>query len=352
MIYRSEKTVSYDDICLVPAFSDLQSRSEANIKTLGCYQNPIVNSPMIHTSSVNIIRYFIANNMMCTVHRYFKCAVDQLQHVKAAVGEEYDSVFFSVGKSREWIDSLIHNGVRKFVVDMAHGHSTVCGDTVKYIKKQSPNAYIIAGNVATAEGYRYLRKCGAHGIRAGIAGGSICSTAKNTAFGVPIVTTILDCKEAKDDVGGLLIADGGIRSAADILKAVACGADLVFCGKLLASTNLAQGMFRNTNLEYTDLNGLTWSNGEPQYAEYAGMASHEMRMRNGSHDTKNVSIEGVAGLIKYTGATHDVIENINANLKAGLSYCGARNWKEFYEKVIIREMSTAGIVEKETHLDR
>jgi IMP dehydrogenase len=174
---------------------------------------------------------------------------------------------------------------------------------------------------------------------------SICSTAKNTAFGVPMVTSLLECAEGKAEVGGMLIADGGIRSAADILKAIACGADFVFCGKLLAATDLAEVPF------YLEDKVSRCASFRAKYCEYAGMASHEMRMRNGTHDTTNVSIEGVSGLIKYAGTTKSVIENVEANLRAGLSYCGSRNWDEFYENVVIREMSTAGIVEKQTHLD-
>jgi IMP dehydrogenase len=75
-------------------------------------------------------------------------------------------------------------------------------------------------------------------------------------------------------------------------------------------------------------------------------------MRNNTHTAdENTSIEGVCGLIKYTGHTDSVIKAINANLRAGMSYCGARNWEEFKEKAVMRLMSTAGIVEKETHLE-
>ena len=82
------------------------------------------------------------------------------------------------------------------------------------------------------------------------------------------------------------------------------------------------------------------------------MASHEMRMRSGTHSTSEyTSIEGVCGKIKYTGETGKVIKAIEANLRAGLSYCGSRNWDQFRQNAVMRLMSTSGILEKDTHLD-
>jgi IMP dehydrogenase/GMP reductase len=345
MRYIQEKAISYDDICLIPQYSDMQSRSEADIRKWE-YRNPIANSPMIHTSSPQMMKYLIDNNMMCTIHRYFKCASDQLQYVNGAVGDGQWKVFFSVGKCQIWIQYLIDNGINRFIVDMAHGHSDVCIKTVEFIRKNSPTAIIIAGNVSSKQGYIDLIMAGADAVRAGVASGSICSTHKNTAFGVPIVTNLLECLDAKSAHGGMLIADGGVRTAADVLKAIACGADFVFCGKLLSSTDLGLGPFYTKDKEECDPASTT-----PYYAQYAGMASHEMRVKNNSHNIKDVSIEGVSGLVKYSGKTDDVIRGIEANLRAGLSYCGARNWYEFFKRVVIREMSVSGIVEKDTHLD-
>ena len=364
ILIDNEPTISYDDVCLVPSYSDISSRSEASIATK-YYSNPMMSSPMIHTSGKNMLRFFVDNNMCATVHRYFENATDQLKHVKDAVGDDYKKIFFAVGKCVHWIDTLHKNGVIAYCVDMAHGDSKTCVDTIKYIRSINTHAIIIAGNVATLPGYIRLIEAGADMVRVGIAGGSICSTAKNTAFGIPMITSIMECAEAKKQVGGILIADGGIRSAADMLKAIAAGADMCMVGKILASTSEAEGPFYNNDMKKLEIqngkfliNQALYGNGYnkieviPDLVEYAGMASHEMRMRNGSHIAdENTSIEGVAGKIKYTGTTDKVVKSINANLRAGMSYCGARNWDEFKNNAIMRIMSTAGILEKETHLD-
>jgi len=355
------EAISYDDIALRPHYSDLDSRSDADIAVYP-YKNPIINSPMIHTSSKHMLKFMLECEMLTTVHRYFESAEHQYRHVFDAVGTEFEKVFFAVGKDQRWIDLLIGRGVYRFVVDMAHGNSKACVDTVKYIRNQCIDSHIIAGNVATGDGYERLINAGANMVRVGIAGGSICSTAKSTAIGLPNVTSIIECNEAKKRVGGQLIADGGVTSSSDIIKAIGVGADMVMCGKILASTDLAEGPFYHDDIELDFLlgaensfscfiNPLTFGPTVPQFVEYFGMASTKAREYNGTHTT-NVSVEGVSGLIKYTGTTLDVINSIENNLRSGMAYCGSRTWLEFKQKVGIQRMSVSGIIEKDTHLDR
>ena len=48
----------------------------------------------------------------------------------------------------------------------------------KSVKKETraDKTHVIAGNVASLEGFKRLQKAGADGIRVGVASGSICST--------------------------------------------------------------------------------------------------------------------------------------------------------------------------------
>jgi IMP dehydrogenase len=358
---KEVEAISYDDIALRPSYSDLNSRNDADVAVYP-YTNPIINSPMIHTSSVNMIKFCMEHKMLTTVHRYFKSGEHQHRHVFEAVGTDCVDVFFSVGKDRKWINTLIDHGVYKFCCDFAHGNSKVCVDTVKYIREKCSDAVIIAGNVASADGYTRLMEAGSDMIRVGIAGGSICSTAKSTAIGIPNVTSIIECAKAKQRCGGQIIADGGIKSSSDIIKAIAVGADMVMCGKMLASTSLAEGPFYMDEIELEYRNGtevttdcfidpLTFKPVIPEFVEYFGMASTKAREYNGTHMT-NVSIEGVSGLVEYTGRTSDIINSIENNLRSGMAYCGSRTWLEFKRKVGVQKMSMSGIIEKDTHLHR
>jgi len=98
-------SISYDDICLVPQYSDLRSRKDADI-SIYQFRNPIINSPMIHTSSKRMIKYMVNNGMMTTAHRYFKNAQEQLDFVRSAFPtrskNDHEMVFYSVGMKHEW----------------------------------------------------------------------------------------------------------------------------------------------------------------------------------------------------------------------------------------------------------
>lgn len=376
-MYELKKTYSYDDVTLVPSYSELRSRGETNPEMFS-YSLPIIMSPMDTVTTPRMIRLFIKNNLVATIHRSFKSPQDQLNYLLYYNSEEKEDIetqkniihntWFSVGsvwKYKDWIDFLYKNGVVKFLVDMAHGDSVACIETIKYIRSFGDKIHIIAGNVATKSGFKHLQASGANGVRVGIASGSICSTSMETGFGVPILTNITDCLQVKnDDVW--LIADGGCKYTGDIAKAVYFGADFVMCGKMLASTDLACGDLYNKKgeiikdnplfpeiLEKMDINEFEELEEDyikdriVSYRGYHGMASRAARKGILSY----ASVEGHEGCIKYTGTTEQFIIDTKLRLQASLSYGGSRNWKDFRKNVKAVMRSNSGISAADTHLD-
>ena len=184
MEYR--EALSFDDVLLVPRYSDLKSRKEANIATFG-FSNPVGMTPMDTVTSPAMIKLFVEKGMLASVHRYFKTPSEQHDFACQAFNFNdmplfMDNVYFAVGsvhKYKDWIDWLFNNGIRKFIVDMAHGESTLCTETVQYIRafdvddksEGSEKLMIIAGNVVTKSGFNRLQEAGANGIRVGIGSG-------------------------------------------------------------------------------------------------------------------------------------------------------------------------------------
>ena len=148
--------------------------------------------------------------------------------------------FVSVGTSDEEfqrMEALRDAGADYFCIDVAHAHAKYVGRTLKRLRDMLPEACIMAGNVATYAGGDYMASCGADIIKVGIGAGSVCSTRIKTGFGVPMLTAIQECVR----VDRSIVADGGIRTPGDIVKALAFGADFVMLGGMLAGTRPTPG---------------------------------------------------------------------------------------------------------------
>ena len=199
------KGLSFDDITLIPRYSDLESRSDADPSSCG-YDLPIAMSPMNTITSLDMMKLFVDRNLIATLHRYFKNAEEQLDYAlemgdapQDVIDREClmrggsfeqarryaDHVYFAVGSvhtKKEWIDYLFKNGIHKFCVDMAMGNSKHCVDTVEYIKSleygvldimdgrvlYETTPEVMAGNVVTKNGMERLINAGATLIRCGI----------------------------------------------------------------------------------------------------------------------------------------------------------------------------------------
>ena len=198
---KLQLTYGYDDVTLVPAYSELASRSLTSPEMHG-FNLPIIASCM-DTLGVDLMECVIQNNIPFIAHRAFKSAEEQFKYfipdnTFTQPFTRYDKIWWAVGSSQkyaDWITYLYNKGVRKFCIDMAHGDSKACIDTIKFIRKldsdekanakkqgkvlyslcgEDTDVHIIAGNVATAEGFKRLQAAGANGIRIGIASGQIC----------------------------------------------------------------------------------------------------------------------------------------------------------------------------------
>ena len=252
--------------------------------------------------------------------------------VGAAVGVTKDVM--------ERVDALIKVKTDVIVVDTAHGHSQGVFDTVKKIKEKYPDSQIIAGNVATPEGVRFLAEAGADCVKVGIGPGSICTTRVVAGVGVPQLSAIYNCSEEADKYDIPIIADGGIKFSGDIPKALAAGASVVMIGSLFAGTEESPG-------ETVLYQGR-------RFKVYRGMGS-EGAMNQGSKDryfqddVKKFVPEGVEGRVPYKGPLSEVIYQMVGGLRAGMGYCGSKNLKSLVNYAQFVRITGAGLKESHPH---
>ncbi|QJA06893.1 IMP dehydrogenase [Thermosulfurimonas marina] len=240
-------------------------------------------------------------------------------------------------------EALLKAGCDVLVVDAAHGHSRNVIETVKDIKAHFPEAQVIAGNVATAEGAEALIKAGADGIKVGVGPGSICTTRIVAGVGVPQITAIHACAQVADRYGVPVIADGGIKFSGDITKAIGAGAHAVMIGSLLAGTEEAPG-------ETILYEGRTYKIYRGMGSLGAMMSGRAARERYGQAEGPAKFVpEGIEGRVPYRGPVSNMIFQLVGGLRSGMGYCGCRTIEELRRKARFVRITMAGLRESHVH---
>ena len=262
----------------------------------------------------------------------------------------------AIGVKDEELDragALLDAGCDVLVLDIAHGHADHCIEMVQRLRREYPDAQIVAGNVASRDGARELAEAGASAIKVGIGPGSICTTRIVTGFGVPQLTAIMDSAEGLREAGLDLpiIADGGIKTSGDMVKALAAGASSVMIGSLFAGCEEAPGspVIRNGQ-KVKVVRGMA-SLGAAMGRRVAEQQSEQDvdESAEDQSDWDKVVPEGVEAVVPYRGHVHEILYQMVGGLRSGLSYGGAKTISELQEKAEFIEISPAGIRESGSH---
>ena len=331
------EALTYNDVLLVPQYSDIRSRTEvslqSNLGTIEC-EIPIIASPMDTITTSPMAATMDSCGGLGIIHRYNSIET-QCDHVGCMPVEAM--VGAAIGTSGDYLEratALVNTGVTLLCIDVAHGHHILMKEALRKLRVTLGNkVHIMAGNVATLEGYNDLVDWGADSVRCNIGGGSICSTRIQTGHGVPGLQTIMDC--AASGRGAPIIADGGLRNAGDIVKALAAGADFVMLGSLLAGTDETPGDIINTR--------------KGKVKAYRGMASADAQI---DWRGKTSSLEGIATTVPCKGPVDDIISELVRGVRSGLSYSGARSITELQAKAEFVRQTSSGQAESATHILR
>lgn len=333
-------TLAYDDVLLVPQYSDIRSRSEINLSTnLGkgvALSMPIISSPMDTISEAGMAVAMDKAGGCAILHRYNTLEEQGNMLIKALTCAPDATIGVAVGVTGDFVERAINSksiGARFICVDVAHGHHILMKEALHTLRKELGDDYhIMAGNVATLAGINDLSDWGADSARANIGGGAICSTRREAGAGMPGLQTLLECSKTDRDIA--IIADGGIKNSGDIVKALAAGADVVMCGSLIAGTIETPGD------TFRDPDGFVWKN-------YRGMASKEAQNRwKGNYS----SLEGVSARVPARGNVSEVLVDVERGIRSGFSYTGARNIAELQSKAIFVIQTPSGLGESQPHI--
>jgi len=245
--------------------------------------------------------------------------------VGAAIGAKGDFL--------ERAAELLRAGVDVLVIDIAHGHSVVMARAIEAFRARFGDAEMIAGNVDTAEGAKYLAERGVNGIKVGIGPGGGCTTRLNTNFGVPQLQALVECRMA---VGSKipLIADGGIRRDGGIIEALLFGGDTVMLCNAFAGTTETPGETVTKSVVLPESQKVV----RVPFKVFRGMASiGAIRDRLDLEEADPVELEaiGAEGLevsVPARGSARIVIHDMLKHLCSAISYGGATSLQELRRK--------------------
>ena len=338
---KIKEALTYNDVLLEPQYSDIKSRAEVSIGSAldGPYayvplRLPIIASPMDTVSEEEMGVAMWQEGGLAVIHRYntIERQIEIMDHIIVMCQANAAA---AIGTSGDYLDratALYDVGTRILCVDVAHGHHILMKEALHELRDCfGDSVHIMAGNVATLEGYNDLVDWGADSVRCNIGGGSICSTRIQTGHGVPGLHTIIEC--ARSDRNAPIIADGGIRNSGDIVKALAAGADFVMLGSLLSGTDETPGDVINTR--------------DGKFKSYRGMASKDAQVE---WRGKTASLEGIATTVPCKGPVEDVLHELARGIRSGLSYSGARSIVELQQKAKFMRQTGSGQTESSTHI--
>lgn len=327
-----EIKLDFCDVLIQPKRSETASRSHVSLTKKYKFKNgyewsgvPLIASNMSATGTLAMARVLSSQKMMTCLHKYYSDE-DLISFFK---DKDYlNNVFYTLGISNDELErykklSAIvecspqgESRILRVCVDVANGYSKHFVDHLKKVREITPNAVIMAGNVATPEMVQELLISGAADIiKVGIGSGSVCTTRIMAGVGVPQLSAVIECADAAHGLGGHICSDGGCTNSGDVAKAFAAGADFVMLGNLLSGHAECEGEFTQ------DANG-------NQIFKFFGMASKEAadKFNGGLKDYR--AAEGKCVNVNYKGSVINTLKQITGGLRSACSYTGATSLKD------------------------
>lgn len=302
----------YDDINLIPRYSTVDSRSECDTSVqLGKFRfkNPVIPANMESVINEELAKKLARNGYFYVMHRF---GTDNKQFI-INMKKESLVTSISLGVNQDSYDLLKELIKEKLVpdyitIDIAHGHCKKMKKILQFIKDSAIDSFIIAGNVSSIEATVDLDNWGADAIKVGIGPGSACTTYPTTGFGSRNIQASV-VNECASVTKKHVIADGGIKSPADITKSIVLGASMVMVGGLMSA--------------FLDSPGRIVEIDDVKYKEFYGSASS----RQG-----NISrIEGTVKLNKLKNVTNvEYLDYLTECLQSAISYGGGKKLEDLY----------------------
>jgi len=321
--------LDFDDVMIVPKFSELNSRSEVSLEKEFVFTNklsefpikwtgvPIIAANMDTTGTFEVYKVLSKYKMLTAMNKFYTLQ-DYEDAIKRGIGLNPDYFMVSTGISidnyNNLVDILQKIPCRWICIDVANGYMSSFFNFCKLVRVKFPDKIIVAGNVVTPEMVeKLLDEADVDVVKIGIGPGSACLTRMKTGVGIPQFTAINKCRN------NYIISDGGIKTPGDMVKAFGAGADFVMMGGAFAGHDENPG-------EIVEENG-------EKYKLFYGMSSkHAMVKYYGKMNDYRAS-EGTVLKIKYKGKLEDTVNDYLGGLRSACTYTNSPTLKDFAKNV-------------------
>ena len=340
--------LDYDSVLLRPKRSTLSSRSEVDLFRTHRWLHssappfegiPIVAANMDGVGTMQMADALSADHCMTALLKSYEARM-LLDHFDC-IDRWVTSIqlrrpayhIFTVGVSDDDLQKTLWcveqtNAIRHILLDVANGYSQRVVDVTARYRCLFPHAVIWVGNVCTPDQTQELLLAGADVVKIGIGPGSVCTTRIKTGVGYPQLSAVMECADAAHGLGGLICADGGCRSAGDVAKAFAAGADFVMLGGMLAGCDEGGGdvitrRYLSTEIGEDDAPIIE----SKSFVKFYGMSSKAANDKHSGGLKHYRTSEGREVLTPYRGPVTSQIQDILGGLRSTCTYVGARNLK-------------------------
>jgi GMP reductase len=321
--------LDFDDVMIVPQYSELSTRSQVKLEKEFIFTNKINNEPIIWTGipiiaanmdttgTFEVYNVLSKYKMLTAMNKFYRLTDYQEAQIKGIVLEP-DYFMVSTGISDNDFANLVEimeNIDCKWIcIDVANGYMSSFFQFCCRVREKFPNKIIVAGNVVTPEIVeKLLSEADIDIVKIGIGPGSACLTRKKTGVGIPQFSAIQKCRNR------YIISDGGVKDPCDMVKAFGAGADFVMMGGAFAGHDENPGE-------------LIEENGEKIKLFYGMSSKHAMEKYYGKMNNYRAS-EGTVLKIKYKGKLENTVNDYLGGLRSACTYVNAANLAEFPGKV-------------------
>ena len=339
-ILERSRGLTFDDVLLMPRHSEMSSRRTPQLDSQ-VTKNFSLKTPVIASNMDTITEYQMAIKMaelggLGILHR-FMSPEEQIRQVKlmvAAIKPLGLPVAASIGVKEDGMrraEMLVDAGVDILTIDIAHGDSVMMFETLDFVKKKFPKIDVIAGNTAMPEGVRGLIEHGADAVKVGIGPGSMCTTRIITGCGVPQLSAVAMCVLEARKYNIPVIADGGIKTSGDLVKAFAAGAQTVMLGSMLSGCLETPGEI------------------EGGRKRYRGMASKDAQVSWRGELPQGMAAEGEARWVNCKGSVENIVHELSGGVRSGMTYLNASTIADINKNARFMEMTASGMIESKPH---